>query len=191
MCTAIRTSTSRLGERVADRERRAHRPLGIVLVRDRRAEDGHDGVADELLDRAAVPLELAADRRVVRRRASRGHPPGRAAPPARSSPTRSANRIVTTLRSSSSGSGTRRAPRRSRRRRQRRPGSPARRPGTRSLPHHRRSIPKAAKTVKPSPAERAVANQKKPQLPVQPLARKSTTVIVRNVRLRLTRTLVG
>ena len=30
---------------------------GIVLVRDRHAEDGHDRVADELLDRAAVALD--------------------------------------------------------------------------------------------------------------------------------------
>jgi hypothetical protein len=36
-------------------------------VRDRRAEDGHHGVADELLDGAAVPLELASQLRVVRR----------------------------------------------------------------------------------------------------------------------------
>ena len=55
-----------LGERVADRERRAHRALGVVLVRDRRAEHRHDGVADELLDRAAEALELRADARVVR-----------------------------------------------------------------------------------------------------------------------------
>ena len=31
-------------------ERGANRPLGIVLVRDGRAPDGHYGVADELLD---------------------------------------------------------------------------------------------------------------------------------------------
>ena len=30
---------------------------GVVLVRHRYAEDGHDGVADELLDRAAVALD--------------------------------------------------------------------------------------------------------------------------------------
>ena len=48
----------RLSERVADRERRANSALRIVLVRDRSTEDGHDGVADELLDRAAVSLEL-------------------------------------------------------------------------------------------------------------------------------------
>ena len=43
-----------LAERVADRERRPHRPLGVVAVRDRRAEDPEHGVADELLDPAAV-----------------------------------------------------------------------------------------------------------------------------------------
>ena len=34
--------------------------LGVVLVAGRGAPDGHDGVADELLDRAAVPLDDAA-----------------------------------------------------------------------------------------------------------------------------------
>ena len=52
---------------VADRERRAHGALGVVLVRDRRAEHRHHRVADELLDRAAVALELGAQARVVRR----------------------------------------------------------------------------------------------------------------------------
>ena len=32
-------------------------PLGVVLARDRRAPDGHDRVADELLDGAAVALD--------------------------------------------------------------------------------------------------------------------------------------
>ena len=54
-------------DRGADRERRADRPLGIVLVGHRRAEERHDGVADELLDRPAVVLELVAQERVVRR----------------------------------------------------------------------------------------------------------------------------
>src|SRR5439155_12419680 len=34
-----------------------HSSQRIVLANDRNAEDGHDGVADELLDRAAVPLD--------------------------------------------------------------------------------------------------------------------------------------
>ena len=37
--------------------RGANRTERVVLVRDRDAEHGHDRVADELLDRAAVPLE--------------------------------------------------------------------------------------------------------------------------------------
>ncbi len=43
---------------VADRERRADCALGVVLVRDRSAEERHHRIADELLDGAAVPLEL-------------------------------------------------------------------------------------------------------------------------------------
>ena len=38
-------------------DRGANRPERVVLVRLRDAEDRHHGVADELLDRAAVPLE--------------------------------------------------------------------------------------------------------------------------------------
>ena len=38
-------------DRVDQLERRPHRPLGVVLARDRRAPHGHDRVADELLDR--------------------------------------------------------------------------------------------------------------------------------------------
>ena len=54
-------------DRSPDRERRADRALGIVLVGHRRAEERHDGVADELLDRPPVVLELVAQERVVRR----------------------------------------------------------------------------------------------------------------------------
>ena len=39
---------------------RPHRAKRVVLVDDRDAEDGHDRVADELLDRAAVPLQHGA-----------------------------------------------------------------------------------------------------------------------------------
>ena len=52
---------------VANGECRADRALGVVAVGRRRAEDAHDRVADELLDRAAVALELLADALVVRR----------------------------------------------------------------------------------------------------------------------------
>ena len=41
-------------------ERGANRALGVVLGRGRRAPDGHHGVADELLDRAAVQLDQPA-----------------------------------------------------------------------------------------------------------------------------------
>jgi hypothetical protein len=53
-------------KRVADRQRRPDGALRVVVVRHRRAEDGHHRVADELLDRAAVALELAAEPLVVR-----------------------------------------------------------------------------------------------------------------------------
>jgi hypothetical protein len=43
-----------LGQRVAHLERRAAGAQGVVLVRGRHAEDGHDRVADELLHRATV-----------------------------------------------------------------------------------------------------------------------------------------
>ena len=46
-------------------ERCADRTLGVVLVRDRDAPDGHDGVADELLDRAAVALHTLTAEVVV------------------------------------------------------------------------------------------------------------------------------
>ena len=51
---------------VADRKRRTHRPLRIVFVGNRRAENGHHCVADELLHRAASPLELRAQVSVIR-----------------------------------------------------------------------------------------------------------------------------
>ena len=47
--------------------RGAYRAHGVVLVEHREAEDGHHGVADELLDHAAVPLELGAHRVEVAR----------------------------------------------------------------------------------------------------------------------------
>jgi hypothetical protein len=55
-----------LDREVADRESGADRALRIVLVRRRRAEERHDGIPDELLDGAAVALELATDAVVVR-----------------------------------------------------------------------------------------------------------------------------
>ena len=72
-----------VGDPVADRQRRAHRPLGIVLVRDRRAEHRHHGVADELLHGAAAVLELRPQPFVVRDAGSPRRPRGRAIPRAR------------------------------------------------------------------------------------------------------------
>ena len=51
---------------IGDAERGAHGSLGIVLVRDRGAEDRHDGVADELLDRSPEAFDLALQEGVVR-----------------------------------------------------------------------------------------------------------------------------
>jgi hypothetical protein len=55
-----------LDDAVADGERRTHRALGVVLVRERRAEDSHHRVADELLHRASALLELFAQALVIR-----------------------------------------------------------------------------------------------------------------------------
>jgi hypothetical protein len=56
-----------LADRIANRQRGANGSLGVVLVGDRGAEDGHHRVADELLHGAAVPLDLAAQPCVVGR----------------------------------------------------------------------------------------------------------------------------
>ena len=56
-----------LGDSLPDCERSADGTLRIVLVRLRRAEERQNGIAAELLEGAAVPLELAADARVVGR----------------------------------------------------------------------------------------------------------------------------
>ena len=47
-----------LADRLERAQRRADSALRVVLVRDRRTEDGHHRVADELLDRAAEPLDF-------------------------------------------------------------------------------------------------------------------------------------
>ena len=87
---------------VPDRQRRPHRPLGIVLVRHRRAEDGHHRVADELLHRAAEALQLrcAAARSTATSIARTSS--GSSASARDVKPTRSANSTVTTFRSSAS-----------------------------------------------------------------------------------------
>jgi len=48
-------------------ERRPDRSVGIVSVGDRSAEHRHDGIADELLDRAAEPFDLGSGAFVVLR----------------------------------------------------------------------------------------------------------------------------
>ena len=53
-------------DRGPNRECCAHRAFGIVLMCDRRPEQRHHGVADELLDGAAVVLQLVSQQRVVR-----------------------------------------------------------------------------------------------------------------------------
>ena len=53
-------------DRLEDAKPRADGPLGVVLVRDRRAEHRHHGVADELLDRPSVQLDLVPELSVVR-----------------------------------------------------------------------------------------------------------------------------
>src|SRR5439155_3576665 len=53
-------------DRFQDCEPRPYRPLSVVLVRHRSAAHGHDRVSDELLDRAAVALDLLPHTRVVR-----------------------------------------------------------------------------------------------------------------------------
>ena len=90
---AIRTPYSRevvvhAGESLTHLERRSHCPNRIVFVHCGHAEHGHDRVADELLDRAAVPFErrlhrvevtpshavATRDRAVHRARSSRRRP---------------------------------------------------------------------------------------------------------------------
>ena len=56
---------AQLLDRLQDPEPGAHGPLGVVLVRDRRAEDRHHRVADELLDRSAEALDVGLDALVV------------------------------------------------------------------------------------------------------------------------------
>ena len=88
---------------VGDPKGGADRALGVVLMRDRHAEDADDRVADELLDDAAVELDLRAGHREVGGRASGRRPRDRPSPIVAVKPTRSQNSAVTTLRSSATG----------------------------------------------------------------------------------------
>ena len=77
----IRTSSwPSVGERLANRERSAHGAFRIVLVRDRRAEDRHDRITDELLDGAAETLELGAHAARGTAGGAVGRPPDPSAP---------------------------------------------------------------------------------------------------------------
>ena len=56
-----------LADGVTNYECCAHRAFRVVAVRERRAEQTHDGVADELLDDTSERLDLQPDSLVVRR----------------------------------------------------------------------------------------------------------------------------
>ena len=71
----------------------------------RQAEDGHDRVADELLDVAAVALELGAHRVEVAASSPRAATPGRAARRCSVEPLRSLKTIVTIFRDSWGAAG--------------------------------------------------------------------------------------
>ena len=73
------------GKRIAHLRRRPHRPQRVVLVQHRHAEHGHHGIADELLDAAAVPLDDRLHPRRSSARAAHGAAPDRAPRRARSS----------------------------------------------------------------------------------------------------------
>ena len=62
--TNVRVSI-KLGDRLHQRARRAHRPFGIVLVRLRPAEVGQDAIAQELGDVAFEPADDLGARRVI------------------------------------------------------------------------------------------------------------------------------
>ena len=88
------------GQRLVHAQRGPHRPLGVVLVRDRRAEQGHDLVADDLVEAAAevddVGDERARSSASTRRFTCSGSLPAESAV----KPTRSAISTVTRRRSS-------------------------------------------------------------------------------------------
>ncbi len=83
---------------VSDGERSPYSALRVVLVGDGRSEERHHRVPDELLDRAAVALELLLQPRVVRPR-SAATSSGSISSALLVKPTRSQKRTVRTLRS--------------------------------------------------------------------------------------------
>ncbi len=62
----LEPTLAQLLDRLEDSQGGADRALGVVLVRHRGAEHGHDGVADELLDRPAEALDVGLHALVVR-----------------------------------------------------------------------------------------------------------------------------
>ena len=92
------------GERLAHVRGGAHRPQRVVLADVRHPEDRHHRVADELLDRAAVPLDRRTHRVEVARVTIRSRSGSRRSPIA-VEPTMSLNTIVTVLRVSAAGAG--------------------------------------------------------------------------------------
>ena len=56
----LRVVLVQLGDRIQDAKPCPHGPLGVVLMREGRPEDGHDRVPDELLHRPRVALDLLA-----------------------------------------------------------------------------------------------------------------------------------
>ena len=98
MFTAVRICRSSPID-VMDRECGANGAFGIVLVRNRGAEDAIDRVADELLDRAAVALDLRPQARVIGRE-RRSHVLRVELLRPAVKPTRSVKSTVTTFRSS-------------------------------------------------------------------------------------------
>jgi len=95
-------------DRVEDAKRGPDGSLGVVLVGDRSSEDGHDRIADELLDGAAEALDLPLDSGMVRvARTSSGSDSSERAV----KPTRSTNSTETSFRSSpTAGASARAAP---------------------------------------------------------------------------------
>ena len=88
------------GERLLHAQRGPHGPLGVVLVGDRRAEQGDDGVADDLVDPAAERGRCRATSRSKQRVDQVLDLLGVGRSLSAVKPTRSANSTVATRRSS-------------------------------------------------------------------------------------------
>ena len=93
-------------DHVDEVEARADRPLGVVLVGDRGAPHRHHGIADELLDDAAVAVDDDAGSLEIAGPGGRASSPDRGRPRWIVKPTRSANRTETTRRSVATARGS-------------------------------------------------------------------------------------